>query len=87
MKGMKIIFTRHAEKKFKDLEKLGVYVKRSLIKNILENPVHVDTQSDYPKKIASGKLGGQHLLRVVFREENGTIIVITFYPAKKGRYF
>lgn len=87
MKDMKIVFTHHAEKKFKDLEKLGIYVKRSLIKDILKNPIHIDIQADYPKKIASGELDKQHLLRIVFREENDTIIVITFYPAKKGRYF
>ena len=84
---MKIVFTNHAEKKLKDLEKLGVNVTKSLIKNILRNPLHVDKESDPPKKIASGMFGEKHLLRVVFREENDIIIVITFYPAKKGRYF
>ncbi len=84
---MKIIFTRHAEKKLKDLEKLGVIVAKSFIQSILKNPLHVDGESDSPKKIASGKFGEKHLLRIVFREENDIILVITFYPAKKGRYF
>ena len=84
---MKIVFTNHAEKKLKDLEKLGVNVTKTLIKNVLEDPLHVDGKSNPPKKIVSGKLGEKHLLRIVFREENDIIIVITFYPAKKGRYF
>lgn len=84
---MRIVFTNHAEKKLKDLEKLGVNVKKSLIENVLRNPLHIDSESDPPNKIASGKLDENHLLRVVFREENDIIIVITFYPAKKGRYF
>lgn len=84
---MKIVFTRHSEKKLKDLKNLGVIIKKSFVKNILKNPLDVDYESDPPKKIASGKFGEKHVLRVVFREENGIIIVITFYPAKKGRYF
>ena len=39
---MKIVFTRHAEKKLKDLEKLGVNVTKSFIKNVLRSPLHVD---------------------------------------------
>lgn len=84
---MHIVFTRHSEKKLKDLKKLGLTIKKSFVKNVLKNPLHVDYESDPPKKIASGKFGEKHILRVVFREENGIIIVITFYPAKKGRYF
>ena len=84
---MRIVFTRHSEKKFQDLKNLGVKVKKSFIKSVLKNPLHVDSESDHPNKIASGKFSKEHLLRVVFREENDIIIVITFYPARKGRYF
>ncbi len=84
---MKIVFTNHAEKKLKDLEELGVNITKSFIKNVLENPLHVDNKSDPPNKIASGIFSEKHALRVVFREEGDIIIVITFYPAKKGRYF
>lgn len=84
---MKVIFTRHAEKKIKDLKALGVHVKKSLIKEVLANPAHLDAKSDFPKKIASGSFDTTRILRIVFREENGIITVITFYPAKKGRYF
>ncbi|MBI2196000.1 hypothetical protein HYU45_00105 [Candidatus Daviesbacteria bacterium] len=84
---MRIVFTRHAEKKLKDLDKLGVHVAKSLVKNTLKNPLHLDTQSDYPKKIASSAFGKKHILRIVYREKDDIITVITFYPAKKGRYF
>lgn len=83
---MRIVFTHHAENKLKDLANLGVNVTKSLVENILKNPLHTDDKSDSPNKIASGKLGKRHLLRIVFREEDGIIIVITFYPARKGRY-
>lgn len=84
---MRIILTRHAERKLKDLEQLGVYLTKSLIGETLENPLNVDTESDYPNKIASGIFDEKHILRVIFREEDDIIRVITFYPAKRGRYF
>lgn len=84
---MKVVFTHHAEKKIKDLRILGIHVKKSLVKNILVNPVHLDTTSDSPKKIASGDFDDHRILRIVFREEHDIIVVITFYPASKGRYF
>ena len=86
-KYMRIVFTRHAEKKIKDLAKLSVYVKKSFIKSILTKPLHLDTKSDPPKKIVSGKFDKTRILRIVYREEDDIITVITFYPAKKGRYF
>lgn len=84
---MKIVFTRHAAKKFKDLAKLEVHVTKSLVKGILLNASHLDIESDAPKKIASGEFDATRILRIVYREEHGIMIVITFYPAKKGRYF
>lgn len=84
---MRIIFTRHAENKIKDLKKLGISVTKSSLKNTLKNPIHVDIQSDYPRRIASAPFGAKHILRIVFREESDIITIITFYPAKKGRYF
>ncbi len=84
---MRVIFTRHAERKIKDLEALGIYIENSLIKKILAQPIHLDITSDHPKKIASGEFDTTRILRIVYKEENGIMTVITFYPAKKGRYF
>lgn len=83
---MKIVYTKHAKKKFKDLKKLGVIVKRKLVEETATKPLDIDEISDYPKKIASAELDSRHILRVVYKQENGKIIIITFYPAKKGRY-
>lgn len=84
---MKIVFTRHAENKIKDLGNLGIIIKKSALENVLRYPIHLETESDYPNKIASGKFGKNRILRVVYRKESDIIIVITFYPAKKDRYF
>lgn len=84
---MKIIFTRHARNKIKDLEDLGIIIKKSTLENILKNPIHLDSKSDYPNEIVSGHFDKNRILRIVYRNESDIIVVITFYPAKKGRYF
>ncbi len=83
---MKIVYTKHAKKKFTDLRKLGVIIKRDFVNEAIKRPLDIDEVSDYPKKIASTELDKKHILRVVYREEYGKMVIITFYPAKKGRY-
>lgn len=81
-----IRYTKHAQKKFQDLEELGVHITKRLVRSILTQPKHTDTTSDTPKTIVSGMLDTHHLLRIVYRKEHDTILVITFYPATVGRY-
>ena len=38
------------------------------------------------RKIAQGQLTGDLLLRVVYEELDKEILVITLYPAERGRY-
>ncbi len=83
---MTIRYTKHAQKKFRDLEELGVRITKRLIRTILDQPRQADTTSDAPKTIVSGMLDARHILRIVYRTEGGTIVVITFYPAVVGRY-
>lgn len=84
---MKVMFTKHADKKFGDLKSLGLSITKSQINNILSNPENTDRSSDHPNIISSGKLDKEHILRVVYRAEGDKILVITFYPAKPGRYY
>ena len=87
---MKFIFTKHAI-----VDKLAMLkrhqfktrVTKQLIKQTILAPEHIDEKSDLPKIIASKAIDERHILRVVYRKENDTIIVITFYPAEKGRYY
>ena len=83
---MKIIYTKHAQKKFVDLAKLGIIVEKKLINKIATNSLHADFGTDPPKIIVSGNLDAQHILRIVYKKEYDIITVITFYPTKKGRY-
>ena len=84
---MKIGYTKHAEKKFKDLAALGMTINKRLVNDIVRRPVHLDEVTDPPNKIASGELDTKRILRVVYREKGDRIVVVTFFPARKGRYF
>lgn len=84
---MKVIYTKHAKKKFSDLAKVGVQISRKDISITVNKPENIDKESDFPKIIASRSLSASHVLRVVFKIESGKIIVITFYPTRKGRYY
>ena len=68
------------------MEKLGIIVKENIITEIINDPLYTDLETDPPKIIVSGNLD-KHILRVVYREEDDIIFVVTFYPAKKRRYF
>ena len=85
---MKIKYTRHAlVDKFAMLKKHKFQVGKRFISEVISHPEHEDKQTDFPKVIASKTIDTKHVLRVVYRVENDTIWVITFYPAEKGRYY
>lgn len=84
---MKYIFTKHAKIKFANLAKIGVTISKKHVLNTVKNPQHLDKISDFPKIIASKNIDKNHILRVVFKSEDDIITIITFYPAKRGRYY
>lgn len=85
---MKIVFTKHAAvDKLNMLKKHKFKVDKTFITKVINNPDHEDKDSDKPKIIASKEIDPKHILRVVYKLEGDIIIVITFYPAEKGRYY
>lgn len=80
-----IHFTHHSIEKFEVLERHGISVTSDLVMEILRNPDFIDN-SRLPLFIAQGDLDSNHVLRVVFKKENGDMVVITFYPARKSKY-
>lgn len=82
---IKIIYTKHALKKFDDLAKLEVRISKRRIEMILNNPLKIDTESDCPNIIATGVWDKKHSLRVIYGEDNDIILIITFYPTRKER--
>lgn len=82
---MEIVFTKHAEEKFDILKKHRVAVSRKQVEVILKSPDRID-RSRYPLLIAQGVLDPTHVLRIVYRKEDNSIIVITFYPGRTSQY-
>lgn len=83
---MKIIFTKHATQKLLKPVKKGLKLSKEDITNTVKNPDQVDYEIDYPKIIAIKDYDQRHVIRVVFRRNSDIITVITFYPARQGRY-
>jgi len=81
--GMELRFSLHAEEKLIRLTKVGI-TKRKVVE-ILEAPEK--TVEGYAgRKIAQGALTNDLMLRVVYEETEGGILVITIYPAERRRY-
>lgn len=82
---MDIHFTRHAIAKFKILKRHGVTLSKQKILTTIESPETIDS-SRSPLLIAQSELDETHILRVVYKRQEGVIIVITFYPGRTSHY-
>lgn len=83
---MKIVFTKHAANKFTNLPPGSIIIREKYVLGAIKNPDYQDFESDKPKIIVHKNFDAKHIVRVVYKEENGIITIITFYPTKKGRY-
>lgn len=88
MVSVKIILSKHIlQDKIPLLKGSGFFITQKQIKEVVANPDHLDKESDSPRLIASKSIDEKHVLRVVYKVENGIIKAITTYPAEKGRYY
>lgn len=83
---MRIVFTKHATRKFKFHRQYGWHFKVKDIKEALYNPDYSRVDKKSGEKFILKKIDSEHDLRVVFGRENDIIRVITFYPTRRGRY-
>ena len=83
---MKIIFTKHAEKKFGVLREHKCVFAREQVIEVLHKPDSTDVFSRAPLYVAQKGLDKRRVLRVVYRKEENHIIVITFYPGRRKQY-
>lgn len=81
---MAIKYTKHIYDKLKLSENVRLKIKLENITEVLINPTSVDQSIDPHQSI--GNLSNTLSLSVIWKKEDGIIKVITFYPAKKGRY-
>ncbi|MBI4991379.1 DUF4258 domain-containing protein [Candidatus Gottesmanbacteria bacterium] len=82
---MKFIYTSHAEEKLTEREPKKLGIDKRKIQEIVQNPEVID-ESDKPVLMAIGELDNDHSLCVIYRYIQERILIITFFPAKKGRY-
>lgn len=80
-----IHFTKHAEEKFEVLKRHGFSVSKSEVIETINIPEMID-ESRRPLLIVQRKIDKNHVLRVVFKEENGIKKIITFYPGRLKKY-
>jgi folate-dependent tRNA-U54 methylase TrmFO/GidA len=81
--ALELRFTLHAEEKLSRLSKLGVTMGK--VTEIIESPEQI-VAGYSGRKIAQGPLTDDLLLRVVYEETGKDVLVITLYPAERGRY-
>lgn len=83
---MKIVYTKHALKKFKHLSVIKLGIKKRTIEEVLDNPEFLKEDITGEVIEAVKVIDEKHSLRVIYKELNGIIVIITFHPAQKGRY-
>ena len=82
---MKIIFTEHAELKFKDLEKQGFKIAKGQVEDALNMPENL-IEGEKGRLIAQRAIDKTHMIRVIYEKEEDSIRVITFYPTRRRKY-
>lgn len=86
-----ISYTRHARAKFEILKRHGFEVKPDQVEETVLSPENVIPQPG-GKFIAQKGITPRHVLRVIYRVEGTTRVVITFpkglsvYPGRRERY-
>lgn len=83
---MKIVFTKHAERKFEIHRLAGWNFPKKDIQEAIKKPYFSETDEERGVKIALKEAGKNTDLRVIYNEKDDIITVITFYPTEKGRY-
>ena len=83
---MNVRFTKHALEKFGILDRYGFQVTKDQVLDVMGNPDLIDTLSRSPLYVAQKALDKNHVLRVVYRLEEGEKVIITFYPGRIKQY-
>lgn len=82
---MQIVYTKHAELKFTQLKRLGWKITKLTVKKTIKKPKWRGT-SRFGQETAIDLLDENHILRVIFNKESDKIKIITFHPARRGKY-
>lgn len=80
-----VIYTKHAVDKLKTKESKKFKITKQKIEKVVRMPL---AQQDLPLDVIRivGTLDKDHSLCVIYKNEDNTLKIITFFPAEKGRY-
>ncbi len=81
---MAIVYTAHAELKFKIFKNHGVLITKRQVEDTILRPDE-RTKGRKGRLVAQRVMDERHVLRVIY-EEKEDLEVITFYPARRKRY-
>jgi len=79
------VYTLHAQLKLKKESAAKLGINKIKIEKIIQYPEALD-ESEKPVIIAIGKLTETLSLNVPYRKVKDKVRIITFYPARRGRY-
>lgn len=83
---MKIVYTKHAQGKFKSFKKIGWTFTKKRINEALIKPDRTGNDPERNAKYVLKKMDVKHNIRVIYSDAGGIITVITFYPTRRKRY-
>ena len=81
----RIVFSSHAQEKFDILWRHGVRLTKEQVEDTVRRPLKVGPAFK-GRMVAQKLLDADHLIRVIYEEEDDIINIITFYPARRDRY-
>ena len=81
----KVVFSRHAERKFGILERHGFPIAKDIIISTMESPDMVE-EGYKGRKIAQKVIDERHVIRIVYEDLPDQVRIITFYPGRRRRY-
>lgn len=82
---MEILYTEHAEFKFRILKQHGFDITRVQIGDIIRSPQKL-VPGRRGRLVAQKQVSETHVVRVVYEKHDDRVKVITFYPARRDRY-
>ncbi len=83
-----ITYTKHALLKKKVLKELGWDISKKLVEKTVNRPIRIDKDVGQIEEvfIANRLVNKRHILRVAYKKVKNSVVVITFYVAKRERY-
>ena len=82
---MRYRYTKHALLKINLLKQYRFVISKAFIEDIIVHPKKREHKAD-GTYIAMAGYDDTHVLRVVYREEHDTIVIITLYPGRTKSY-